>query len=96
MYVRQIRDNGDMIISTQKTGAITGVVNKKYIVKSTAPVENKVQVTASSLRLREGPGTQYKTIGTLSKYATVVIKETKNGWGKTDKGWISLDYTKKV
>ena len=96
LYARQIRDNGEIIISTQQTGAITGVVHKKYLSKQPIPTEVKVQVTATSLRLREGPGTNYKTIGALPKYTTVVIKETKNGWGKTDKGWISLQYTKKV
>ena len=96
LYARQVRDNGDVIISTQQTGAITGVVNKKYLTKKIVPVEQKVQVTASSLRLREGPGTNYKAIGLLNRYTTVVIKETKNGWGKTDKGWIFLEYTKKV
>lgn len=96
LYVRQIRDNGDVIISTKQTGEITGVVNKKHLTKDFTPPEVKAQVTASSLRLREGPGTNYKTIGYLPKYTTVVIKEIKNGWGKTDKGWLSLEYTKKV
>ena len=96
LYVRQIRDNGDIIISTQQTGAITGVVNKKYLSKQITPTENKVQVTASALRLREGPGTNYKTIGSLAKYTIVTVKEIKNNWGKTEQGWIALEYTKKV
>ena len=96
LYVRQIRENGDVIISTKPIGEITGVVNKKYLTKDFTPPEVKAQVTASSLRLREGPGTNYKAVGYLPKYTTVVIKEVKNGWGKTEQGWISLEYTKKV
>ena len=34
LYVREIRNNGNVVISTLKTGAITGVVNSKYLTKN--------------------------------------------------------------
>lgn len=33
LYVRDIRNNGDVVISTLKTGAVTGVVASRYITK---------------------------------------------------------------
>jgi len=53
-------------------------------------------VTASSLNIRSGPGTSYEKVGSYTKGNKVEILETKvvgnTTWGKTDKGWISLDY----
>lgn len=48
------------------------------------------------LRIRSGPGTSTKVVGYYYKNDKVTITEkTTVGstvWGKTDKGWISLDY----
>ncbi len=48
------------------------------------------------LRVRTGPGTSYAIAGYLSPNTKVEITEQKTVggtvWGKTDKGWISLDY----
>lgn len=53
-----------------------------------------VKITANiGLNIRSGPGTRYKKIGAYSKDAIVTIKQKKQGWGKTDKGWIYLQYT---
>lgn len=53
-------------------------------------------VTASSLRIRSGPGTSNKEVGKYTKGTQVVILETKKvgsvTWGRTSKGWISLHY----
>ncbi len=49
-------------------------------------------ITASTLYIREGAGTSYDAVGSYKKGDTVTILETKDGWGKTDKGWISLKY----
>ena len=49
-------------------------------------------VTASELNIRKGPGTSYDKAGKYYKGNTVTITETKDGWGKTDKGWISMKY----
>ena len=48
------------------------------------------------LRVREGAGTKYKQVGSLERGTQVVVYEEKsvNGilWGRTDLGWVSLDY----
>ena len=53
-------------------------------------------VTAKSLNVRQGPGTGYNTVDTISKGDQVVIYEqtTVDGktWGRIDSGWISLQY----
>jgi uncharacterized protein YraI len=64
----------------------------------------KVQVTSKlRLRVRSGPGTNYKQIGSLKSKAIVEVTDTKPGkgaklWGYVParKGWISLDYTKDI
>lgn len=49
-------------------------------------------VTASSLNIRTGAGTTYATSGSYTKGTKVTITEINNGWGKTDKGWVSMSY----
>lgn len=58
--------------------------------------EYNVKITANiGLNIRSGPGTRYKKIGIYSKNTLVTVKQEKQGWGKTDKGWICLQYTSK-
>ena len=48
-------------------------------------------VTASRLRVRLGPGTNYPVVNSLGAGAVVLIFESKNGWARinTDNHWIS-------
>lgn len=57
-----------------------------------------VQVTTDFLRIRQGPGTNYKITGVILGRGKYTIVEEKSGWGKlkSGMGWISLSYTKKV
>lgn len=63
----------------------------------------KVQITASGLYVRQGPGTHYRKLAMLMKGSAHTIVETSEGrgstagWGKLENGtgWISLDYAKK-
>lgn len=56
------------------------------------PAEGKLQITASSLNIRELPSTSGKIVGNYRKGATVKITEESGDWVKTDKGWISKKY----
>lgn len=79
-----------------KENNTTVTVNKKTK-SSVKNVNYKVKVTANSgLNIRNGASTKYKRVGTYAKNATVTITKESNGWGKTNKGWICLKYTKKV
>lgn len=106
LYVRAI--NGDNItVSIFKSGAITGVVSRKYIVKDGQPVVESatppatvpylVRVKCSDLNIRKGPGVSYGTSGYILPGVYTIVDE-KNGFGKlkSGAGWISLDYTTKI
>lgn len=63
----------------------------------------RVQVTTPSLHVRLGPSTAQGSLGLVHIGETYTIVEESTGpgaklWGKLEdgKGWISLDYTKKV
>ena len=53
-------------------------------------------VTCSKLYIRGGAGTGYSTVGSYHQGDKVVITEQKlvgsTTWGKTEKGWISMEY----
>ena len=59
---------------------------------SGTPTNKTGTVTATELNIRKGPDTSYDKVGVYKKGTKVTITETKNGWGKTDKGWISLKH----
>lgn len=58
----------------------------------------KVKVTVGALNIRSGPGTNYDVTGVIRDKGVYTIVETEKKWGKlkSGKGWIYLDYTKKV
>lgn len=105
LYIREIRSNGNFVISTQKTGAVTGVVPPDAVVAHSTPMSNInftpyiVRITADALNVRSGPGVQYKVNTVLKKNELYTIVGESNGWGrlKSGAGWISLEnYTKKM
>lgn len=57
-----------------------------------------VQITASALNIRKGPGVDYEKAGCIRDKGRYTIVEEKNGFGKlkSGAGWISLEYTKKI
>lgn len=63
-----------------------------------------VDVTISDLNIRKGPGTNYDKTGKYTGKGRFTIVEVQSGkgsnsgWGKlkSDAGWISMDYAKKV
>ena len=52
----------------------------------------KAVINANGLRIRSEASTNGKVQGTYNKGDVVTILETKNGWGRTNKGWIKMDY----
>ena len=49
-------------------------------------------VTANDLNIRQSAGTNSDIVGKYSYGTRISILETSNGWGRTDKGWVSLAY----
>lgn len=100
LYVREVRDNGDIVFSTLKSGAITGVAAAKYFVGYTGADAFKpytVTVTASALNVRKGPGILYGRTTVVKKGEVFTIVQEKNGFLqlKSGAGWISKKYVKK-
>ena len=99
LFVREIRSNGDIVFSIQRTGAVTGVVSTKYVVEASSnSLPYLVKVTTAVLNVRKGPSTGYAVATQVKNGEVYTIVEEKNGWGrlKSGAGWICLDYTKKI
>lgn len=106
LYVREICKNGDIVISTQKTGAVTGVVHASDLVAYSSSIEVSkpdftpylIRVTADVLNVRSGAGTNYKITTQVKKNELYTIVAESGKWGKlkSGAGWICLDYVKKI
>ncbi len=53
---------------------------------------DKGVVTGSALNVRSEPSTNGKIKDTLAKGTRITILEKKDGWGRTNNGWVSLKY----
>ena len=112
-YVADV--NGDRAVlgkSEDSKNNIQSAINTKYLtvvkttVKEIEPTfkSYKVKVTAKSLNIRKGPGTNYGSNGSIKDKGIYTIvaeqsgKGSKKGWGKlkSGAGWISLDYCTKM
>ena len=58
---------------------------------------SKYTVTPSiGVNIRSGPGTGYGKVGAYPMGTVVDVLEARDGWGRTDKGWVSLAYLEAV
>lgn len=90
------------ILETTKVGRTTwGRIDKGWISLYYVELDEDVAgttktVNTKSLNIRSGPGTNNAKVGTYEKGDKVKILETtmvgSTLWGRTDRGWISLDY----
>ena len=104
LYVRKVNEN-NITISTVKSGAVSGIVDKKWLkvwdeALEAAPGFNSyiVMITADVLNVRAGAGTNYKVNTQVKKHQLYTIIDEKDGWGrlKNGSGWISLEFAQKV
>ncbi len=67
---------------------------------STSNDKFDVIITASSLNVREGPGTSYGKIGSLANGTTTTVYEEKDGWYRISyngqDGWICGEYATRI
>lgn len=107
LYVREILSNGNIVVSTQKVGAITGSIKPSQVVPYTQEIVINatssfspyiITVTAQTLNVRSNPGTSYKINTQIHKNELYTIVDEKDGWGKlkSGAGWIDLRYTAKL
>lgn len=95
-----------VILETAKNGSSTwgktekGWIHMFYVSlsKTEVPEGSIVRTVTTNLRIRAGAGTSYEAVGSYLRGTQVLItaQTTVKGtvWGRTDKGWISLDYVK--
>ena len=101
LYVREIYSNGDIVFSTVKKGAVTGVTKSNYLTPYTGkftmpnskPIESTpsftpylVKINTDVLNVRSGPGTGYKINTQVKRHGIYTIVDEKNGWGKLKSG----------
>ena len=81
-----------------KTILTTGAINKELATKEQTKLPYLVRITADSLNVRKGAGTNQPIVTSVKKGEVFTIVEVRNGWGKlkSGAGWISLAYTEKV
>ena len=75
------------------TPAGSGEVTAPTQAPGSANTQNiKGVINANGLNIRSEASKNGKVQGAYNKGDVVTILETKNGWGRTNKGWISMDY----
>lgn len=104
LYVRKVDEN-NITISTVKSGAVSGIVDKKWLkvwdnalVAAPGFDEYVVTITADVLNVRAGAGTNYKINAQVKRHQKYTIIDEKDGWGKMKNGtgWISLEFAQKA
>lgn len=65
-------------------------------VANTPKVRQGIVTARSGLNIREQPSTSAKVLGTYKANEKITILEEKNGWYRTDKGWVYGQYVKIV
>lgn len=61
---------------------------------ATASYKAKV-IAKANLNCRSGAGILFSRVGIYKPGTILTILEEKNGWGKTNSGWVNLQYIQK-
>ena len=67
-----------------------------YLEGTKAPDATTGTVETDELKIRSGPATTFKVVGTCKKGETIEILGIVGRWGYTGKGWVSMDYILKA
>lgn len=79
-----------------KDNPTTPVIDNN-VITDIKDVNYKAKVTANSgLNIRSGASTSYSILGGYSKNTIITVTAENKNWGKTNLGWICLDYTTKL
>jgi len=96
-YVKMDMEQADPAGSDTSTPAGNGDVTPPAATQPVTPsntTEIKGTITGNQVNIRSDPSTTGMIQGSYNKGDTVTILETKNGWGRTNKGWVKMDYVK--
>ena len=87
---------GDTVAYYQKSGKWVrmskGWISSKYLDLGSAVTDGSKGTITSGLNIRKEASSSSDKVGEYKKGDEVTILETKGNWGRTDKGWISLNY----
>ena len=64
--------------------------------KEDKPMSKYTVTPRIGVNIRSGPGTGYGKVGAYPMGTVVDVLEARDGWGRTDKGWVSLAYLEAV
>ncbi|OYO76069.1 SH3 domain-containing protein [Lachnotalea glycerini] len=81
---------------TVNAATLSTTKKQASVSKTSSTSVSKWIVTASSLNIRSGPGTNYQTTGSLKKYDYIETYEKSGSWyhltSKYGSGWVHGDY----
>lgn len=85
-------ERGDVIYAHWKTSR-----GEPIVIPEREYFRLEITVTGNNVNLRTGPQTYYRSIGKALAGEKLQVTQIANGasmkWGKTEKGWIALNYT---
>ncbi len=87
-----VKDNNSSTDNPDTPASTTPAETKPDSGNTTSTQSIKGVVTANGLNIRSEASTNGKLVGSYDKGDVVTILETQNGWGRTDKGWVKMDY----
>ncbi|MBO7251615.1 MAG: SH3 domain-containing protein, partial [Oscillospiraceae bacterium] len=90
-----VPDAGNNNTSTPAGGDNGGTTNNEGSGTNNQPSGTTTSikgVVTTGLNIRKEPSKTAAVVGAYAKGDVITILETSNGWGRTNKGWINLDY----
>ena len=81
-------------VTTMDGTSMVDIDQMELAVDGTAPTE--IEDEFKELNIREKPDKSSAVVGAYPNGTIVTILETKDDWGKTDQGWIHMDYVATV
>ena len=90
-----LKQNETVTILAQVNGwgyTTKGWVSMKYITLAAPTYPTGTGTVTTDLNIRKEAKADSEDIGDYKKGDKVTITEVKDGWGKTDKGWVSMKY----
>ena len=90
-----LKQNETITILAQVNGwgyTTKGWVSMKYITLAAPSYPTGTGTVTTDLNIRKEANKDSEDVGDYKKGDKVTITEVKDGWGKTDKGWVSMKY----
>lgn len=96
LYARELRANGDVVISIATTGPIYGVVSKEFLELAEMAALFQVETVSSLIAARKEPTSSSAITAKVEKGEKFDVLEQKGSWLRTNCGWIYSKYVKKI